>query len=101
MDEERFRDVVLEADIPIVVCFYTSWCGACRRMDPIIEELALEYKGKAKFVTLDASKNLQAAAQYYVRKVPTYIVFTNGKPQEMRVGTARKTAFKEWLSKWA
>lgn len=100
MNEEKFREAVLESDIPVMVHFYAPWCGPCHSMEPIIEELALEYKGKIKFVSLDTSKNPQAAAQYYVRAVPTYIVFVGGKPQEKQVGTASKGSFKGWLNKW-
>ena len=96
---EKFKDV-LESNIPVVVCFYTPWCGACRRMDPIIGELATKYKGKIKFAVLDATKYPQAAAEYYVHKVPTYILFKDGTPQGMQVGTARKEDFDNWLSKW-
>ncbi len=100
MNEEKFSDVI-NSDVPVVVCFYTPWCGACHRMDPIIGKLAEEYKGQFKFAVVDASKYPQAAAEYYVRAVPTYIIFIDGKPQESRVGVTYEPVFREWLDKWA
>lgn len=98
MDEAKFREAVLESDTPVVVCFHTTWCRPCRTMEPIIKQLASEYEGKIKFVVLDAAKNSQAAAKYYVRKVPTFILFIGGKPQEKKVGATR--GFREWVEKW-
>ena len=95
----KFEDVI-KSPIPVVVCFYTRWCGACHRMDPTIKELASEYEGKVKFAILDAAKYPQAAAKYYVRVVPTFIIFVDGQPQEKKVGATRKETFKNWLSKW-
>lgn len=99
MNEENFQKAVIESTIPVVVYFYTNWCGACRRMEPIIKQLASEYEGKIKFVAIDGAKNPQAAAKYYIRKVPTFIIFIGGEPQEKLVGATRN--FREWIEKWA
>jgi thioredoxin 1 len=99
MNEAKFREAVLESDIPVVVYFYTRWCGACRRMEPTIGQLASEHEGKIKFVAVNAAKTPQLAAKYYVRTVPTYIVFIDGKPQERLVGASQ--SFRGWVEKWA
>jgi len=100
MNEEKFRDV-LESTVPVIVCFYTPWCHACHQMDPVIGKLAEEYRGRVRFAVVDASKYPQAVAEYYVRAVPTYIVFVDGNPEERRVGIVYEPVFREWIEKWA
>ncbi len=100
MNEEKFTDV-LQSDIPVLVDFHATWYQPCKLMEPIIEKLAEEFKGRILFVAVDTSKYPQAAAKYYVRSVPTFIIFIDGKPVESRVGVTYEPVFREWLDKWA
>ena len=70
---------VLGSDIPVVVDFFATWCGPCRMMAPVIEELAEEYDGKVKIGKLDVDENSDIAARYGVMSIPTIILFKNGE----------------------
>lgn len=100
MSEEKFADV-LKSNIPVLVDFHAPWCQPCKMMEPIIEKLAEEYEGRVKFVAIDTSKYPRAASKYYIRSVPTFIIFIDGKPMESRVGVTYESVFREWLDKWA
>ena len=84
---KTFQDV-LERDPVVVVDFYANWRGPCRIVAPIMEKLATEYDGKAKFTKLDVDDSLPIANQLGIMSIPTLIVFKNGKPAEKFVGAA-------------
>ncbi len=70
---------LINSDTPVLVDFYATWCGPCKMMGPILEEVATEVQGKAKIIKVDVDKNQQAAAAYQVRCVPTLILFKKGQ----------------------
>ncbi|MDF1672770.1 MAG: thioredoxin [Vicingaceae bacterium] len=70
---------LINSDTPVLVDFYATWCGPCKTMSPILDEVATKVQGKAKIIKVDVDKNQQAAAAYQVRGVPTLILFKNGK----------------------
>ncbi len=76
---DNFKADVLEAKQPVLVDFYAPWCGPCRAMAPILEELAGEYKGKVAIVKVDVDENQELAAKYEIRGIPALKVFKNGK----------------------
>ena len=92
---------VLGSDIPVVVDFFATWCGPCRMMAPVIEELAEEYDGKVKIGKLDVDENSDIAARYGVMSIPTIILFKNGEVFSKSVGLQDKEvlegAIKEML----
>ena len=92
---------VLGSDIPVVVDFFATWCGPCRMMAPVIEELAEEYDGKVKIGKLDVDENSDIAARYGVMSIPTIILFKNGEVFSKSVGLQDKevleNAIKEML----
>jgi thioredoxin 1 len=74
----KFNELI-NSDVPVLVDFYATWCGPCKTMSPILDEVAKQVQGKAKVIKVDVDKNQQAAAAYQVRGVPTLILFKNGK----------------------
>jgi len=74
----KFKEI-LNSDVPVLVDFYATWCGPCKMMSPILDEVAKKVQGKAKVIKVDVDKNQQAAATYQVRGVPTLILFKKGK----------------------
>jgi len=74
----KFNELI-NSNVPVLVDFYATWCGPCKTMSPIIDDVAKQVRGKAKVLKIDIDKNQQAAATYQVRGVPTLILFKNGK----------------------
>ena len=75
----NFEQEVLKSDKPVMVDFYATWCGPCKRMAPIVEELATEYEGKAVIAKLDVDDAMELAQRYRVMSVPSFIFFKNGE----------------------
>lgn len=82
VNEENFRQEVLEASQPVLVDFTAEWCGPCKMVDPIVEQLAGEWAGKVKVVKLDVDQNPDIVMQYQVMGVPTLMLFVKGKPSQ-------------------
>jgi thioredoxin 1 len=94
-----FDQQVLQSDIPALVDFWAAWCGPCRTVGPIVEELAEEYKGKVKVAKLDVDNNKQVASKYGVRGIPTLMLFKDGQIVDQIVGAVPKSRIKELLDK--
>jgi thioredoxin 1 len=84
--DKTFPEVVLKASIPTAVDFWAVWCGPCKMIAPVLEEIAQEYDGKLQITKLDVDHNNQSAMQYGVMSIPTLILFKNGQPVERIVG---------------
>ena len=93
--DATFEEVVLNSDKPVVVDFWAAWCGPCRMVGPIIDELAAEYEGKAIIGKVDVDSHQQYAAQYGVRNIPTVLVFKGGEIVNRQVGVAAKNVYAE------
>jgi thioredoxin 1 len=99
LTEETFEQEVLKATMPVLVDFWAAWCGPCKMIAPIVEELATEYEGKLKIGKVDVDNNQKIAMQYGIRSIPTLLVFKGGKVVEQIVGAAPKKTLVEKLSK--
>lgn len=95
--DATFEEVVLKSDKPVMVDFWAEWCGPCRMVGPIIEELSNEYAGKAVVGKVDVDNNQQFAAKYGIRNIPTVLVFKDGEVVGRQVGVAQKSVYAEAL----
>ena len=92
LSDATFEQEVLKSQLPVVVDFWAAWCGPCRMVGPIVEELAGEYAGKITFGKLDVDANPVKSAEYGIRSIPSLLVFKNGRVVETIVGAMPKPA---------
>jgi thioredoxin 1 len=97
LNHDRFQKEVAESTIPVVVDFWASWCGPCRMMGPVIEEVARDYAGKAKVFKVNTENNAQLTGEYGVISIPTMIFFKNGKPVDQVIGAVPKSVITKKL----
>ena len=88
--DATFDEVVLKSTKPVVVDFWAAWCGPCRMVGPVIDEVAADYEGKATVGKVDVDANQEFAAKYGVRNIPTVLIFQNGEVVGRQVGVAPK-----------
>lgn len=89
--DENFQSEVLDSDIPVLVDFWAVWCGPCRQITPIVEELAVEFKDKVKIGKLDVDSNQDTSIKYGVRSIPTLLLFKNGQLKDQIIGVVPKS----------
>ncbi|MEU6641490.1 thioredoxin [Saccharomonospora sp. NPDC046836] len=96
--DASFADDVLASDTPVLVDFWATWCGPCKMVAPVLEEIASEHKDKLKIGKLDVDANPQTARDYQVMSIPTLILFQGGKPVKQIVGAKPKSALLQDLA---
>ena len=95
--DDDFEAEVLKSDIPVLVDFWAPWCGPCKAMGPIVDELAEEYDGKVKIVKMNVDESTEAPGQFGVMSIPTFIIFKDGQPAANFVGAKSKEDMKKEL----
>ncbi|WP_297889050.1 thioredoxin [Sulfurihydrogenibium sp.] len=98
VNESNFDQEVLNSDVPVLVDFWAPWCGPCRLIAPIVEEIAEEMAGRAKVVKVNTDENPNLAMKYGIRAIPTIMVFKNGRVVDTRVGVQPKEVLKALLA---
>jgi thioredoxin 1 len=93
VNDGNFDEVVVKSDKPVVVDFWAEWCGPCRMIAPILEEISKEYSGKAVVTKCDVDNSPQVAAKYGIRNIPTVLFFKDGKIADKQIGAVPKNTF--------
>ena len=96
--DQSFQEAVLNSDKPVLVDFWAAWCGPCRMLGPIIEEVAIDFEGKALVGKVDVDNNQQISVDYGIRNIPTVLIFKNGEVVDKIVGVAPKEVIAEKLN---
>lgn len=95
--DNNFSDEVEQADTPVLVDFWAEWCGPCRMVGPIVEELAGEYEGQVKIGKVDVDSNPEISVKYGIRSIPSLLIFKNGEVVDQIVGAVPKNQIKKQL----
>jgi len=98
--DASFEQDVLNSEIPVLVDFWAPWCGPCRMVAPVVDEIAEQYDGKVKVVKLNTDENPGIAGQYNIRSIPTLMIFKNGQRVEQVVGAVPKATLATTLEKF-
>ena len=95
--DATFSQDVLDSDVPVLLDFWAEWCGPCKMIAPILDEIAGEYKGRVKIAKIDIDKNPQTPPKFGIRGIPTLILFKNGAVEAQKVGAVSKAQLSAFL----
>ena len=99
LEDQTFDKEVLKSDLPVLVDFWAVWCGPCKAIAPVVEELAKQYKGKVKVAKMDVDTHQQVPQQFGIRSIPTLLLFKGGRVVDTIVGAVPKSKLEDSLKK--
>ena len=99
LNDENFEKEIKNSNLPCIVDFYADWCGPCKTLGPIFEEVSKEYAGKCNFFKLNVDEANSAAAKYAVMSIPTMIIFVNGNKKASQIGALPEDMLKDFINK--
>ena len=97
ISDDSFENQVLKSELPVLVDFWAEWCGPCKMIGPILDDVAEEYEGKITIAKMNVDQNSVSPAKYGVRGIPTLLIFKNGELASTKVGALSKTQLKEFI----
>ena len=95
--DSEFEKEVINSKEPVLIDFWAEWCGPCKMLGPIIEQLSVEMKDKIKIVKMNIDDNPEAPSSFGIRSIPTMMIFKDGKPIATKIGAIPKNSIKEWI----
>ncbi|WP_373525163.1 thioredoxin [Nostoc sp.] len=98
--DSSFKQEVLDSEVPVLVDFWAPWCGPCRMVAPVVDEISEQFKGQIKVVKVNTDENPNVASQYGIRSIPTLMIFKGGQKVDMVVGAVPKTTLASTLEKY-
>lgn len=97
--DATFDEKVIDSEVPVLVDFWAPWCGPCRMVAPVVDEIAIQYEGQVKVVKVNTDENPQVASRYGIRSIPTLMIFKAGQRVDMVVGAVPKSTLANTLDK--
>ncbi|AJQ51368.1 MAG: thioredoxin [Rickettsia conorii subsp. raoultii] len=97
--DSSFKKEVLESDLPVLVDFWAAWCGPCKMLTPIIDEISKELQGKVKVLKMNIDENPNTPSEYGIRSIPTIMLFKNGEQKDTKIGLQQKNSLLDWINK--